>query len=65
MTDARSRPDSEADRLLASALRKQAALLRAWDKYELSGPVPGPLDYIVAAKLCDEAANELERDGSQ
>jgi hypothetical protein len=49
---------------LLQRLRTQAALVRAWDRYELGNIAPEPLDYDALAELLDEAADrivELER----
>ena len=46
---------------LSEQLRATADLIRAWDKYELSGPVPDKLDYALAANQMSEAASALDR----
>ncbi len=46
---------------LSERLRATADLIRAWDKYELSGPVPDKLDYALAANQMSEAATILDR----
>lgn len=42
---------------LVGAMKADAALIRVWDRFELSGPAPARLDYSAVAKRIDQAAD--------
>ncbi|MBO0715754.1 MAG: hypothetical protein J2P55_00255 [Rhizobiales bacterium] len=61
----RQQKTADAGQNLLRRLATQADLLRQWDRFDASQPVPPPLDHEALAQLLDEAAEriaKLERD---
>jgi hypothetical protein len=46
--------------IFAKTLRAHAQLFRAWQEFELGGPVPPALDYMAISELLDRVAEELD-----